>query len=293
MHWFALTLVSAISLAAADALSKKYFQGCTGWELLLLRFGVPGLMLLPVAYLYPIPPAPAAFWGGMALLVPLELAAMWCYMVAIRDCPLYLTLPYLAFTPVFNVLTGYLILAETVSVTGFLGILLVVGGAYLLNLEHFQLLSWRGWLAPLRAIFHERGSRLMLLAAAIYSLTSVYSKQVMQYATPLSFGPFYFVVLGLVVIGISAVRAPHSLRLVGQRTAPLLAVGGLMALMVVTHFLAIALVEVAYMIAVKRSSLLFGILFGALLFGERHVARHFLAGGLMVAGVALILMPGG
>lgn len=289
MHWLTLTLISAISLAAADALSKKYFQGCSGWELLLLRFGVPGLMLLPVAWLQPIPSVPMAFWGGMALLVPLELAAMWCYMVAIRDCPLYLTLPYLAFTPVFNVLTGYLVLGEMVSLVGFFGILMVVGGAYLLNLEHFRYRSWRGWVAPLRAIFHERGSRLMLLAAAVYSLTSVFSKQVMGYVTPLSFGPFYFVVLGMVVIIIVSLRSPRSLCLLRQRPAPLLAVGGLMALMVVTHFLAIALVEVAYMIAVKRSSLLFGILFGALLFGERHVARHFLAGGLMIAGVALIL----
>ncbi len=289
MEWFALTLISAVTLAAADALSKKYFQGHSGWELLLLRFGVPGLLLLPVAWLNPIPPVPAAFWGGMLLLVPLELIAMWCYMVAIRDCPLYLTLPYLAFTPVFNVLTGYVVLGETVSVTGFIGILLVVCGTYLLNLERFRLSSWRGWLAPLRAVLHERGSRLMLLAAAIYSLTSVFSKQVMGYATPASFGPFYFVTLGMVVIFLTTLRAPRSLKLLTRRPAPLLAVGGLMALMVVTHFLAIAQVEVAYMIAVKRSSLLFGIVFGALLFGERHVVRHFVAGALMVAGVVLIL----
>ncbi len=290
MQWFVLTIISAVSLAAADALSKKYFQDCSGWELLLLRFGVPGLMLLPVLFIQPIPAVPMAFWGGMVILVPLELIAMWCYMVAIRDCPLYLTLPYLAFTPVFNVLTGYLVLGEWVSLQGFLGILLVVGGAYLLNLDRFHVLSLQGWLAPLRAIFHERGSRLMLLAAAIYSLTSVLSKSVMQYATPASFGPFYFVVLGMVVIGITVLRQPRSLMLFKHRSAPLLAVGGLMALMVVTHFLAIALVEVAYMIAVKRSSLLFGILFGALLFGERQVTRHFVAGTLMVLGVALILL---
>ena len=63
-----------------------------------------------------------------------------------------------------------------------------------------------------------------------------------------------------------------------------------MAVMVVTHFLAIANVEVAYMIAAKRSSLLFGILFGAILFKERHVSRHFIAGAMMLAGVSLIVV---
>jgi drug/metabolite transporter (DMT)-like permease len=63
-----------------------------------------------------------------------------------------------------------------------------------------------------------------------------------------------------------------------------------MALMVMTHFAAIAQVEAAYMIAVKRTSMLFGILYGALLFGERHLGRHLLAGALMIGGVALIAL---
>jgi drug/metabolite transporter (DMT)-like permease len=44
------------------------------------------------------------------------------------------------------------------------------------------------------------------------------------------------------------------------------------------------------MIAVKRTSLLFGILYGALIFREPGLARRLPAGGLMVAGVALILL---
>ena len=61
-----------------------------------------------------------------------------------------------------------------------------------------------------------------------------------------------------------------------------------MAIMVITHFMAIAQIEAAYMIAAKRTSLLFGMLYGAMLFGERHLGRHLVAGALMVAGVAAI-----
>jgi drug/metabolite transporter (DMT)-like permease len=43
------------------------------------------------------------------------------------------------------------------------------------------------------------------------------------------------------------------------------------------------------MIAVKRTSLLFGILYGVLLFGEPGLATRLPAGALMLAGVALIL----
>jgi uncharacterized membrane protein len=59
--------------------------------------------------------------------------------------------------------------------------------------------------------------------------------------------------------------------------------------MVYTHFLAIQQVEVAYMIAVKRTSLLFGILYGVLVFRESGLAARLPAGVLMLAGVMLIL----
>ena len=57
---------------------------------------------------------------------------MWLYMKAIRRSPLSLTLPYLAFTPVFNTVTGYVLLGETVTLQGFSGIALVVSGAQLI-----------------------------------------------------------------------------------------------------------------------------------------------------------------
>ena len=65
-------------------------------------------------------------------IVPLEILAMLLYIRAIRDYPLSQTLPYLAFTPVFVTVTGYLLLGETLSGRGLLGILLVVAGAWLL-----------------------------------------------------------------------------------------------------------------------------------------------------------------
>jgi uncharacterized membrane protein len=58
--------------------------------------------------------------------------------------------------------------------------------------------------------------------------------------------------------------------------------------MVYTHFLALKQVEVAYMIAVKRTSLLFGIIYGALFFRETNLGSNLLAGSLMLVGVLLI-----
>jgi len=292
MNWLGLTLLSAFFLASADALSKRYLAQYRPVELVLVRFGVSGVLLLPVLLLQPWPAPPAAFWGWVAVLMPLEIIAMWLYMRAIRESPLSLTLPYLAFTPVFNVLTGYLMLGEQVTLAGFAGILLVVCGAWLLNIKAAR--NGRGWnlLAPFHAIAREHGSRLMLFTAALYSLTSVLGKVALLHVTPGFFGPFYFAALGGVTMLLFGSRDTGIWRALGRQPLAHLAIGACMAAMVVTHFYAIGHVEVAYMIAVKRTSLLFGMLYGAWLFHEQGLSRNLAAGSLMLLGVALIAGSG-
>jgi drug/metabolite transporter (DMT)-like permease len=289
MHWISLTLLSAFFLATADTLSKRYLSHYRPGELVLVRFGVSGALLLPLLLWQPWPALSPAFWGWMAVSLPLELLAMWLYMQAIRSSPLSLTLPYLAFTPVFNTLTGYAVLGETVTWTGFSGILLVMLGAWLLNLETARNGTGLNILAPFRAITQERGSRLMLMVAAIYSLTSVTSKGALLHANPAFFGPFYFVVLGTAAALLFASRDVSSWRALGKHPWAHLGIGIFMAAMVVTHFYAIEHIEVAYMIAVKRTSLLFGMLYGAWLFRETGLPRNLVAGLLMVLGVYLIV----
>ncbi len=268
MDWLPLTLICAFSLATADAATKAWLGDYSAWELALVRLGVTGLLLTPwLPNLAELWQQPAAFWGWVSALLPLEMAAMLLYMRAIRDHPLSLTLPYLAFTPVFVMLTGYFLLGEQVSGRGGLGILLVVAGAWLLNLERGRRrphrfnpwTNWRTWVRPLGAIFAHPGSRAMLLVAFLYSLTSVMGKGAMRYMPAETFGAFYFVLLGLAALPVFALPVPRRLITLWRRPLAVLAVAGINAFMVFTHFLALARVEVAYMIAVKRTSLLFGI----------------------------------
>ncbi len=290
MSWLVLALFSAFCVASADAMTKKFLSDYRARELVIIRFGMPGLILLPLLLLQPIPDLPLEFWGWVAGVIPCEVIATLLYVQAIRDSPLSLTLPYLAFTPVFNTLTGYLFLGETVSLIGTFGIVSVVCGAWLLNLQTTRNGYRRNVLAPFRAIYTERGSRYMLFAAAIYSISSVMGKGALAYTTPLFFGTFYYVLLGLVVVTLFTVKSHTTVSVLWRRPWPHLIIGVFMAMMVIAHFYAIQLVEVAYMIAVKRTSLLFGMVYGVVLFKEHTTRIQFFAGGMMVAGVLLIAM---
>jgi drug/metabolite transporter (DMT)-like permease len=288
MHWLGLTLLSAFCLATADAATKRYLSHYRATEMVLVRFGVTGVLLLPLLFLQPWPELTLPFWGWVAALLPLEILAMWLYMRAIRESPLSLTLPYLAFTPAFNIITGYLFLGESVSWTGFSGILLVVCGAWLLNLDAARTGRRLNVLAPFYAVAREPGSRLMLGTAALYSITSVLGKGALQYVTPGFFAPFYFALLAFVATVLFASRELRSWSAAGRNLRAHMLVGFFMAGMVLAHYYAIEHVEVAYMIAVKRTSMLFGLLYGAWLFGETGLARNLAAALIMVAGVYLI-----
>lgn len=291
MSWLVITLICALALATSDALAKRYLQGYSARELTLVRFTLSGLLLLPLLPQVPLAEAPLEFWGWMSLLVLLELAAMLLYMKAIRDYPLALTLPYLSFTPVFAIITGQVFLGEQVSSAGLGGILLITLGAWLLNLHLFDRLRPATLFSPLLAVFRNPGSLMMLGAALIYSITLSASKRVMQFLPPsAAFGALYFALVGVAALLLVLSTQPRAVSALWRRPLPALAVAGLMALMVVTHFIAVQMVEAAYMVAVKRTSLLFGILLGAWWFKEANLKRNLPAALLMVLGVAFIVI---
>ncbi len=288
MGWLALALTCALALALADTATKRFLAGYPAADLVMVRFGLTSLLLVPWLFIAPPASPQPAFWLWMGAALPLEVLAEVLYVLAIRDSPLALTLPYLAFTPVLTALTGYLLLGETLSSAGVSGILLVVIGAYVLNLDQARLGRPPTWFTPLMAIVRHRGSRYMLGVAVIYGITSVLGKGALQYLPTAAFGAYYFALVGGATVLVFALWQPTSLKTLARPRPAHFLVAGLMAAMILTHFMALALTETAYMIAVKRVSILFGIVLGALFFAERHLARNLFAGALMVGGVALI-----
>jgi len=288
VDWLPLTLLCAFSLASADALIKASLWDYSARELAFVRLTLTGLLVSPLLWGHSFTGLPLAFWLWVGAIVPIEILAMLLYNRAIRDYPLSQTLPYLAFTPVFVTLTGYLLLGEAVSSRGLGGILLVVAGAWLLNFRLVSLRAWRSWLSPLLHAFRHPGSLMMLGVALLYSFTSVGGKGAMQYMAPELFGPFYFLLVGLALVPLLGLGTPTRLKRIWHKPLPVLGTAVLMGVMLITHFIALQRVEVAYMIAVKRTSLLFGMVYGALLFKEEGLGGHLLAGLVMLGGVALI-----
>jgi len=59
--------------------------------------------------------------------------------------------------------------------------------------------------------------------------------------------------------------------------------------MVASHMLAINLTNVAYMISVKRTSVIIGVLYGYFLFQERHIKERLAGAIIMFTGFVMIV----
>lgn len=289
--WFPLTLLCAFSLATSDALTKKALAARHNEYLVAwLRLGLTLPPLLLILLALPVPPLAPDFLPAVLTALPLELAAIILYLKALKLSPLGLTVPFLALTPVFLLVIPYLLLGERISLTGGGGILLIAAGSYLLNLRNRN----DGFLAPFRAIFSERGSLCMIGVAVIYSFTATLCKKAISASSPLFFAGLFPLLAFLCLTPLALWKGRKELRVLkdGAILKAVLLPALFSFVETITGVVAISFTNVAYMIAVKRLSLLMGVLYGYYLFREDGLRERLAGGGLMVAGVALIVTGG-
>ena len=89
----------------------------------------------------------------LAIDVLLVVCSTLLYYRAIQLTPISLCLPYISFTPVFLIVTGYVINGEATTTTKGIGVVLICIGSIVMHRRLFSL----GWLAPVKAIWSERG----------------------------------------------------------------------------------------------------------------------------------------
>jgi drug/metabolite transporter (DMT)-like permease len=291
--WVYLALTCAFANATSDALLKRSLTPANELLLAWLKLGIalpPVYLALWISAQLPsaAPPMPSdAFYGAVALALPLEVVALVLYTKALRLSPLGLTIPFLSLTPLFLILFAYVVAGQRVSLRGAAGIVLIAAGSYLLNLGA----ACRGVWAPILAIGREPGSRLMIAVAAIYALTSSLGKVAITASSPLFFGATYFTALFVAFTPI-ALRNRARDRLDRGLAGRALAPGLFYGVMMVTHTLSMGLANVAYMIAVKRTSLLMAVGYGYFLFHEGQLRDRLTGASMMFAGLVLIVTAG-
>lgn len=286
--WIILTLCSALCLAASDALVKKVVAGRNEYSIAWLRllFAVPPLLLSLL--FVEVPPLDWHFSAAFLLALPLEIAALILYVKALKVSPMSISLPFLSLTPLFLIFFSYVILREKLTVQGVLGIAAISLGSYVLNAHSAR----QGVLEPIKAIVQERGALFMIVTAFIYSITSALGKVAVVHSSAVFFGATYFIAVTICFTALKGkVGEQTRFRSLSPGDRIAIALSGLLyALMVLSHMVAISISKAAYMVALKRSSILMGVIMGIVFFRETRGGERFLGAVIMFAGIILIVL---
>ncbi|MDG6251684.1 EamA family transporter, partial [Methanocalculus sp.] len=214
---------------------------------------------------------------------------------ALTKSDLCLCIPMLAFTPVFLLVTSFLILGEVPTPAGALGMVLVASGAYILHLDPVV----RGPVAlaiPFRRLFSDRGVQSMLGVAFLFSISVNFDKQVVENSDPFFGSVLVFLLLALAFLILAALDRRRRKDIVPVTPFCLLlaypAVGFVLVWEIVMINIAYTMAIVPYVISVKRLAIVFSVLFGLLIFQEEFSWGRILGAVIMVAGAGMIAVFG-
>lgn len=283
--WILYALLTAFFLATSDALTKQVLASrdeyFVAWARLL--FSLP-LLLISLLFIE-IPSLDKTFWIAILCAMPLEITAIILYTKALKVSPMGLTMPFLALTPLFLIVTGYIFLGEKVSLAGTVGIIMMAAGSYTLNIHTITQTVFE----PVKAIFREKGSVLMIIVAFIFSFTASLGKIAIEHSSPIFFGTFYFVLIFILFTPVALYKNRGRISITKKDIIPLSSIGITYSAMIIFHMLAMSMVKVAYMISVKRMSMLLSIIYGYYLFKEERIAGKAAGGVIMFVGFVLIV----
>ncbi len=220
--------------------------------------------------------------GGGACFVAYHLFTGRAY----RSGDLSLTYPLAQSSILYVPIWGVLLLGEHLTFWGVAGILLIVVGAWCVQLQR---LSFDEALRPLRNL-GQPAVQAALAAGFVYSVGAVIDKTGVMDFSPLYF-TYLLVVWMFLLMTANLLRQRYRGRVLDEwrRSRRLILVSGpVMMCSFLSFRYGLKLAPMSYAVPVRQVSLLFGVLLGIFLLGERFGRIRFFAAGLIVCGVFLV-----
>jgi len=285
MLWAILASAGAVLDAGYYALAKRFLEPLPDEVLASAAFLANAVLLLCISLIRGIPEVSPSLIQPVLVTGTLNIIAAALVFFTLRRTDLSLAVPIITFTLVFLAGTSYLVLGEVPTTAGAAGILLIIAGAFCI-----QVSPGRPGPSHLWDRARWKGIATMLGVAFLYSLSLPFDKAVVL-ASDTVFGSALVNLLIGGVFGLVALARGRWKR-AAPRTA--VAAGLALGLMLVGETIAIntayTLQIVPYVIAVKRLSILFSVLIGGFVFREGGILYRVIGALVMIAGVALIVL---
>lgn len=284
MIWFLYAFLTAFFESIKDVISKRSLQQIDeyliAWSLWF--FALP--LLVPILLFTGFPRVQPDFWIALPVGGSFNILASVLYMKAIKHADLSLTVPMVAFSPLFLLVTSPLIVGEFPDLFGFFGVICIVVGSYLLQVQKRS----EGIFEPFKSLLRQKGPRYMLLVAFIWSVSANVDK-----VGVVNSSPTLWIVAMSMVVSIGLFPFAYK-QLIGKQNdtkktiKSVFPIGLVYSLVILNQMIAINLTLVSYVISIKRMSAVFAVFWGVLIFKEKGLKQRLLGVSIMIFGVILI-----
>jgi len=307
MLWILLALLGAVTNASYFIIIKRYITTLDPKILTGVGFTCGGLLLFTFSAIRGFPVIGQDFYTAVAITAVLNIISLSLIFKALSSTDLSLAIPMLSFTPVILIGTSYLLLNEIPSLSGVAGICIIVIGSYVLNISAED----KHFLDPIKSMLRNRGSWYMLIVAFLFAVSINFDKIAL-----INSDPFFGMALTVLAIGMAfvlmAAYSLNSLRNISlqkpaengdqasksgspafpyRKYLPLaILIGAFVAIEAGSINVAYTLQIVPYVIAIKRLSIIFVVLYGTLVFSEHEIGKRLMGAALMVAGAIIIVL---
>jgi uncharacterized membrane protein len=286
--WALLSLCTAFLETTKDVVSKKTSSDANEFVSAFSMQFFSAVILLPIVLWKGVPEIKPVFW--LAFLAVLVLGPAWSilYMKAVKASPLSAVMPMLAFNPVFTAILSILFLGKWPSLTGWLGVVTVGVGLYLLRLTFIKGTS-QDWLTPIKTLFQEPGAIYMLGVAFIWSFGVNINKVQVGATSPLFTAFINVLGTAMVLLVMAWYYKKLDWQSIMDSKKRLVSIGFLNGLSELSHMSALALGYPPYVISIKRLNMTMSVVTGKLFFDE-SISKAKVAGIItMFIGFLLII----
>ena len=286
MVWFSLAFLSASFAALRNLLAKQQLAEVSEYVIAWSSRFFSLTLFLPLLIASEQPSLGHQFTSVFLVTLILQISANLLYFKALKVSDLSLTAPIISFTPLFLLLTSPLIVGEFPSLIDVLGIFLIVAGSYLLNLNNRQ----QGFLSPFVTLVNDKGTRLMLVVAFLWSILANFNKLGVANSSTLFWASATSSTVSFALFSIMLSQSPANLKQIFPHFRFLLLNGILQGLILLCSLKAFELTLVANVVATKRISILLSVLFGHWFCGEPGWPQRLTGAAIMFIGVSIVTL---
>lgn len=286
MLWAFLAVLSGLGDATVWTIMKALHGKVTRRLVMAAQFGfgVPLLWILAF-FFFPENLNYNVIWIGGINAILFTLAS-YLLLKAAQKGVLSKTMPLLSLTPLFLLITSYFMINELPGFYGFLGVTVIVIGTYIANLQKES----KNIFAPFLALAKNKTSFYLLAVSFLFSITANFFKMGISMSNPIFFVALNFTLVSLILSPLLISRLREEFSSVKKNFKLLFSIGIVMALTEIFAAFAMMLTVPSYMVALKRSSVIFIVFFGYFFFKEKGIKQALIGSILMVIGGALILL---